>query len=259
MNDHSKHQKTNLPLWSSTFLKNGLKTERKKSLLHWHFVIVFFLHMLIISDDIWLLPIYHGSKFQFLYYLGIVYIYKGITSGNQYIVLFTPMLARWLCSCFSFLKVVPQAVLWFNITEAELRLFNHIVSIDAWVNGNSSSWDSFRLASGWATTQQVEDLCYVEQKRDAGHDEHKDDEDGLLGGSRHEALYSERTWGSGAHDSWVHDEPVQVILAHDEPDLKKDSEKYGGHIGPQQIAFNLDVAFFVWVLGRFDHFTARAV
>lgn len=105
--------------------------------------------------------------------------------------------------------------------------------------------------------RQVEDLCHVEHERDAGHYEHEDDEDGLLSGSRHVALYSEGTWSSGADDSWVHDEPIKIILPHNERYLQNDSEKYGGHVASQQIAFNLDMAFFVGVLRNFDDFTLR--
>lgn len=138
--------------------------------------------------------------------------------------------------------------------EVELLVLQ-IVAIQTGVDGNCSR-HSFGFLPGWAGAQQVEDLGYVEKQGDAGHDEHEDDEDGLLGGSRHVALDSEGTRSSGADDSWVHDEPVQIILAHDEPDLQEDSEKYGGHVGSQQVAFNRDVAFVVSVLGTFDDSTS---
>lgn len=141
--------------------------------------------------------------------------------------------------------------------EAKLLIFHETVTIETWVNSDGSSWDSFRPSSGWAGTRQVEDLCYIEYKRDTGHYEHEDDEDGLLSGSRHVALYSEGTWSTGADDSWVHDEPIKIILPHNECYLQKDSEKYGGHVGSQEVAFNLYVAFFIRVLGRFDNFAPR--
>lgn len=125
-------------------------------------------------------------------------------------------------------------------------LFLHqTVTVYTWVDGDCGRAYCSRLSPGRARTDQVEDLYHVEKKSDARHHEHEDDEDGLLCGSRHEALDGEGTRGSGADYPWVHDEPVQIILPHDEPYLQKDSEKYGGHVGSQQVAFKLDVAFFV--------------
>lgn len=124
------------------------------------------------------------------------------------------------------------------------------------MNGNRSRLHSFRPSSA-ARTRQVEDLDYVEENRDTGHYKHEEDEDGLLCGSRHVALHSEGTGGSGADDSGVHDKPVQIILAHNERYLQNESEKYGGHVVSQQVSFNLNMAFFVRVLGKFVDFTPR--
>ena len=126
-----------------------------------------------------------------------------------------------------------------------------------WGNGDGSGRYSFGPSSGWARTHQVEDLHHVEQKGDAGHHEHEDDEDGLLRGPRHVALHSEGARGSGADDPRVHDEPVKIILPHDERYLQNDSKEDGGHVGSQQVAFNLDVAIFVRVLWSFDGSTRR--
>lgn len=143
-----------------------------------------------------------------------------------------------------------------GIMEAKLLIFHHTVTVETWINGNGSSWHIFRLSSGWVTTHQVEYLSNIEQKRNTGHYKHEDDEDGLLSGSRHVALYSERTRSSGAGNSCVHDKPIQIILSHDEGYLQNDSENYGGHVASQQVAFNCDVALFVRVLGKFDNFTS---
>lgn len=125
------------------------------------------------------------------------------------------------------------------------------------MNGDGCRRHSFIFPSGWSRTRQIEDLCHVEHKRDAGHDQHEDDEDGFLRGPRHVALHGEGTRGPGADDQWVHDKPIQVILPHNKRYLQNDPEKDGGHVVSQQIAFNPDFAFFVRVLGDFDDFTAR--
>ena len=131
--------------------------------------------------------------------------------------------------------------------EAELL----VLLVERWLNRGGRTWSGFELSPGRASTQQVEDLCHVEHHRDTGHHQHEDDEDGLLGGTRHVALYGEGTRRSGADDPRVHDEAVQIVLTHDERDLQNDSEKYGGHVGPQKVAFDLDVACLIRVLGLF--------
>lgn len=143
------------------------------------------------------------------------------------------------------------------VMEAELLIFHQAVAVETRLNDSRCRRQSFKPSSGGAGAHQVEDLCYVEKQGDAGHHQHEEDEDGLLCGSRHVALDGEGTRSSGADDSRVHDEPVQIILTHDERYLQKDSEKNGGHVGRQQVAFNRDLAFFVRVLGNFDDFTSR--
>ncbi len=140
-----------------------------------------------------------------------------------------------------------------GILEARLLVSLQTVTIEALLKVDSRSWHCFRPSPA----HQVEDLCHIEKQRDAGHCEHEDDEDGLLCGSRHEALHGEGTGVSGADDSGYHDEPVQIVLPHNEAHLQEDSEKDGGHVGSQQVASNLDVAFFVSVLGTLDDFTSR--
>lgn len=111
----------------------------------------------------------------------------------------------------------------------------------------------FRPLPDWASTPQVEDLRYVEYERDDGHHQHEDNEDGLLCWPRHVALHGKWTRGSGADHSWVHDEPIEIILPNNERYLQEDSEENRGHVVSQQVAFNFDVAFVVGVLWNFDN------
>lgn len=144
-----------------------------------------------------------------------------------------------------------------RVMETQLLVLHQTLAVKTWVKGDSSRWHRSRSSFGRARTGQVEDLHHVEYERHTGYNQHEDDEDGLLGGSRHEALDGEGTGVSFADDLWDHDEPVQIILTHDERDLQDDSEEYGDHVVPQKVPLNLNVAFIIRVLGIFDHFISR--
>lgn len=135
-----------------------------------------------------------------------------------------------------------------GIMEAELLVLHHAVGGETRVDGDGRCLHRFGLPPGRPGARQVEDLHHVEHHRDAGHDQHEDDEDGFLRGPRHEALDGEGTWRPGADDLRLHDEPVQVILPHYEAYLQEDSEEDGGHVASQQVALELDFPLFVRVL-----------
>lgn len=131
-------------------------------------------------------------------------------------------------------------------------------AVITWVDGESGSWHHVGFGPVlWAGARQVKDFCHIEQQRRTGDGEHEEDEDGLLGGTRHVTLDGEGAGGPGADHLRVHDEPVQIILPHDEGDLQKDSENNGGHVGPQEVALDLHMAFLVWVLGVFGKVDQR--
>ncbi|CAG5928454.1 unnamed protein product [Menidia menidia] len=141
-----------------------------------------------------------------------------------------------------------------GVVEADLQA----VAGDPRVHGEGGRRHRVGLPLSRPAARQVEDLHHVEQDGDAGHHQHEDDEDGLLGGPGHVALHREGAGLPGAHDQGLHDESVQVVLAHDEPHLQEDPEHDGGHVVPQQVAFDGDVALLVRVLWVFLH-RARGV
>lgn len=100
--------------------------------------------------------------------------------------------------------------------------------------------------------QEVEHLHNVKDQGDAGYDQHEDDEDGLLRGSRHVAFYGEGAGLLGAREHGDHDEAIQVELADDEACLHDDLDKELGQVAPQQVPLDLHLASRVGVLWLFD-------
>lgn len=98
---------------------------------------------------------------------------------------------------------------------------------------------------------QVEHLDDVEDQGDAGYDQHEDDEDGLLCGPGHVALYGEGARLPGAREHGDHDEAVQVVLAYDEGRLDDDLGEELGQVTPQQVPLDLHLPLLVGVLWQF--------
>lgn len=67
--------------------------------------------------------------------------------------------------------------------------------------------------------EEVEYFHNVQEEGNAGHHQHEDDEDGLLGGPGHVTFYGEGAGLHGAGEHGDHDEPVQVVLSHNEAGL----------------------------------------
>lgn len=98
---------------------------------------------------------------------------------------------------------------------------------------------------------QVEHLDDVEDQGDAGYDQHEDDEDGLLCGSGHVALYGEGAGLPGAREHGDHDEAVQIVLAYNEGCLDDDLGEELGQVAPQQVPLDLHLPLVVSVLWQF--------
>ena len=97
--------------------------------------------------------------------------------------------------------------------------------------------------------KQVEDLDDVEEQGDAGHRQHKDDEDGLLCGPGHVALNGEGTGFSGAGEHGDHDKAVQVVLEHYEDSLNDDLDYELSQVASQQASLDRHLSLFVCVFG----------
>lgn len=92
----------------------------------------------------------------------------------------------------------------------------------------------------------MEHLHDVEDHREDGHCQHKDNKDGFLCGATYEAVH----WGSTGvvrkcnltgHEY----EAIEVVLAYDESHFKQDLGEQLDHVAGQQDALELDFATIV--------------
>lgn len=106
---------------------------------------------------------------------------------------------------------------------------------------------------------QVENLNDVQEQGHTGHDQHEEDEDGLLCRPGHEALYSVGTWVSCAFNFGHHHETIQVVLPGYETGLQQDLHDHAGHVTGQQAALNVHFPLVVGVFGPFASWTLGLV
>lgn len=69
------------------------------------------------------------------------------------------------------------------------------------------AYSSFIMSSG-PPANQVEHLNNIQQQRHTGHDQHENDEDSFLSGTRHEALDSVGTRVSSTYNFWDHHKAI---------------------------------------------------